>query len=198
MKVLHFYKTFSENQYGGGESFIRHLTHATAQLGCDNTVLSLATEPGPTTQTEYYRHIQAKENISIASTSFSLSVFSKFSQLAAEADLIHYHFPWPFMDVVHFLTRTGKPSVVTYHSDIVRQKNLLRVYQPLMHRFLDSVDVIAATSPNYVASSPVLQRHINKTQAIPIGLEESLYPKANATAVCALQQRFGARFFLFV
>jgi len=198
LKVLHFYKTFSENQYGGGESFIRHLTHATTKLGCDNTVLSLATQPEPTRQTAHYRHIQVKENFSIASTSFSLSVFSKFSKLAAEADLIHYHFPWPFMDVVHFLTRTGKPSVVTYHSDIVRQKNLLRVYQPLMHRFLDSVDVIAATSPNYVASSPVLQRHIQKTQAIPIGLEETLYPQPDVSAVTALHKRFGTRFFLFV
>ncbi len=94
-----------------------------------------------------------------------------------------------------FITRTGKPSVVTYHSDIVRQKNLLRIYQPLMHHFLNSVDVIAATSPNYVVSSPVLQRHLHKTQAIAIGLEETLYPKANPEAVCALQQRFGARFF---
>lgn len=198
MKILHFYKTFSENQYGGGESFIRHLTHATTKLGCDNTVLSLAAQPKPAQQTAYYRHIQVKENFSIASTSFSLSVFSAFSKLAAEADVIHYHFPWPFMDVVHFLTRTGKPSVVTYHSDIVRQKNLLRVYQPLMQRFLDSVDVIAATSPNYVASSPVLQRHIQKTQAIPIGLEESLYPQPNISAATDLYKRFGERFFLFV
>lgn len=198
LKVLHFYKTFSENQYGGGESFIRHLTHATSKLGCDNTVLSLSAQPNPPSQTEHYRHIQVKENFSIASTSFSLSVFSAFSKLAAEADIVHYHFPWPFMDVVHFLTRTGKPSVVTYHSDIVRQKNLLRIYQPLMHRFLDSVDVIAATSPNYVASSPILQRHINKTQAIPIGLEETLYPQSTAPAVSALHKRFGERFFLFV
>lgn len=198
LKVLHFYKTFSENQFGGGESFIRHLTHATTQLGCENTVLSLSTCPDPPLQTAHYRHVQAKENLSIASTSFSVSVFSTFAKLAAQADLVHYHFPWPFMDVVHFITRTGKPSVVTYHSDIVRQKNLLRIYQPLMHRFLDSVDVIAATSPNYVASSPVLQRNLHKTQAIAIGLEEALYPKANPEAVSALHQRFGARFFLFV
>ena len=198
LKILHFYKTFSENQYGGGESFIRHLTYATTQLGCENTVLSLAPQPKPPQQTAHYRHIQVKENFSIASTSFSLSVFQAFSKLAAEADIVHYHFPWPFMDVVHFLTRTNKPSVVTYHSDIVRQKNLLRIYQPLMHRFLNSVDVIAATSPNYVTSSPVLQRHINKTLAIPIGLEESLYPQPNASALTSLHQRFGARFFLFV
>ena len=198
MKVLHFYKTFSETQFGGGESFIRHLTHATTQLGCDNTVLSLAAEPRPPQQTAHYRHIQVKENFSISSTSFSLSVFSTFSKLAAEADIIHYHFPWPFMDVVHFLTRTGKPSVVTYHSDIVRQKNLLRIYQPLMYRFLDSVDVVAATSPNYVASSPVLQRYLNKTQAIPIGLDEALYPQAEPSAITALRKHFGEKFFLFV
>ena len=45
-----------------------------------------------------------------------------FSQLAQRADIIHYYFPWPFMDVVHFATRVKKPTVVTYHSDVICQK----------------------------------------------------------------------------
>ena len=39
------------------------------------------------------------------------------------------------MDLVHFLARLNKPTVVSYHSDIVKQKWLLKLYQPLMHRF---------------------------------------------------------------
>lgn len=47
--------------------------------------------------------------------------------------------------------------VVTYHSDIVKQKRLMKLYQPLQERFLASVDCIVASSPNYVASSQTLK-----------------------------------------
>lgn len=32
-----------------------------------------------------------------------------FAELAAQADIVHYHFPWPYMDLVHFLARLNKP-----------------------------------------------------------------------------------------
>ena len=84
------------------------------------------------------------------------------------------------MDLAHFLSRVSKPTVVTYHSDIVRQKMLLRLYSPLKQRFLRSVDAIVATSPNYMASSPVLERYRDKTRIITYGLDKSIYPAPDA------------------
>ena len=198
MKILHFYKTFAADQHGGVEHFIRHLTHATCALGYENTVLSLAREPEAPVVTPEYRLFQAKEDANIASTGMSWSAFSLFARLAAEAHVVHYHFPWPFMDVVHFVSRADKPCVVTYHSDIVRQSLMLPLHWPLMNLFLGSVDAIAGTSPNYLQSSRVFRRFKDKSQAIPIGLQESLYPTADSAAVDALKKRFGERFFLFV
>jgi rhamnosyl/mannosyltransferase len=198
LKILHFYKTFAADQHGGVEHFIRHLTHATTALGCENTILSLAREPVAPQETETYRLFQVKESANLASTGMSTSAFSMFARLAAEADIVHYHFPWPFMDLVHFATRVGKPSVVTYHSDIVRQRLMLPLYWPLMNLFLGSVDAIAGTSPNYLESSRVLRRFKDKSLAIPIGLQESLYPAVEEAAVGNLKKQFGERFFLFV
>ena len=110
---------------------------------------------------------QARQDLYLASTGLSLSAFSSFARLAASADLIHYHFPWPMMDLLHLATQAGKPSVVTYHSDVVRQEVLGALYRPLMWRFLSSVDRIVATSPNYLASSEVLQKFRHKTEVIP-------------------------------
>ncbi|UII70121.1 glycosyltransferase [Pseudomonas sp. HN11] len=197
MKILHFYKTFAADQHGGVEMFIRHLTRATSQQGCENVVLSLSKDAMPCTQTADYQLVQAKEDFNLASTGFSLSAFKKFSTLAQSADLIHYHFPWPFMDVVHFATRVQKPTVVTYHSDIVRQKFLKCLYTPLQKLFLESVDRIVATSPNYIESSPVLAKYRHKTSAIPIGLEESMYPEPEVDKVAELRMQHG-KFFLFV
>lgn len=197
MKILHFYKTFAADQHGGVEMFIRHLTHATSRQGCENMVLSLSKEASPSIQGADYTLVQAKEDFNLASTGFSLSSFRLFAEMARSADVIHYHFPWPFMDLVHFATRVKKPTVVTYHSDIVRQRVLKFLYSPLQKIFLNSMDAIVATSPNYLESSPVLAKYREKASSIPIGLEQEMYPVPEVDEVVKLRARHG-RFFLFV
>ncbi|MEI2415732.1 glycosyltransferase [Orrella sp. JC864] len=198
MKVLHFYKAFGGKERGGVAHFITHLAHVTTPLGVAHTVLSLEPRPQPARVTPDYVQHHAKEDFRLASTSVSFSAVGKFSELAAQADVVHYHFPWPYMDVAHFLARAQKPSIVTYHSDIVRQRFFNRLYQPLMRRFLGSVDAIVATSPNYLASSSVLAQFREKTEVIALGIDQALYPEPDACKVAALRERFGGRFFLFV
>lgn len=197
LKILHFYKTFAADQHGGVEMFIRHLTYATSQQGCENMVLSLSKEAASSVQGPDYELVQAKEDFNLASTGFSLSSFKIFAEMAKSADIVHYHFPWPFMDVVHFATQVKKPAVVTYHSDIVRQKFLKFLYSPLQNMFLNSMDAIVATSPNYLESSPVLAKYREKTSSIPIGLQQTMYPAPEVDRVAELRARHG-RFFLFV
>ena len=86
----------------------------------------------------------------------------------------------------------------TYHSDIVRQKRLLRLYQPLMRRFLGSMNAIVATSPNHLASSEVLKRYRDKTRMIAYGLDKSIYPEPRRDRLAYWRARIGQRFFLFV
>lgn len=178
--------------------FIRHLSNATSALGISNTVLALDKNPVSGFLDQGIRVVQAREDFSIASTGFSLQSVGLLRELAAEADVVQYHFPWPFMDVAHFLAGVNKPSLVTYHSDIVRQKVLLQFYKPLMKTFLGNVDAIVATSPNYLKTSLVLQKFRSKTTVIPIGLDEALYPKPDDAAVAGWRQHFGGRFLLFV
>lgn len=137
-------------------------------------------------------------NFEIASTGVSYAAIGELARRAAACDVVHYHFPWPFMDFAHFAARVKKPTLVTYHSDIVRQKQLLRLYQPLKHRFLQSVDTIVATSPNYLASSAVLDRYRAKTVSITYGLDKSLYPQAAPERLAGWRARVGPKFFLFV
>ena len=125
-------------------------------------------------------------------------MFKKFRELAAEADVINYHFPWPFMDLVHFCSAVKKPYVVTYHSDIVRQRHLLKLYRPLMRRFLDGADRIVAASPNYVQTSDVLKEYSAKTRIITYGLNKTSYPQADAERMAGWKAKLGERFFLFV
>lgn len=199
MKVLHLYQASFPNDMGGIEQCIHQIAKGSSQLGIKTDVLSLASIPATTAiEINGYLVHQAKLNFQLASTRFSTSVFSLFSQLVKQADIVHYHFPWPLMDVVHFITQVKKPTVVTYHSDIIRQQYLLKLYRPLQRRFLASVDHIVATSPNYLTTSEVLQPLSNKVSVIPIGLDKGTYPPPMAHKLQYWREKIGAKFFLFV
>jgi len=199
MRILHFYKTSFPNSMGGVEQVISQLAVQSVNIGISTDILSLTSNQVPRViaMNGYTLH-RARLNLQLASTGISLSAIWRFKSLVKTANLVHYHFPWPFMDVVHFLCRVKKPTVVTYHSDIIRQKFLLKLYAPLMHLFLRSVDHIVATSPNYLDTSDVLYRYRKKVTVIPIGLDKSSYPVPTQDLLTHWQQKLGSKFFLFV
>lgn len=199
MRILHFYKTYWPDTFGGVERSIHAIAEGTTNYGIKSDVLSLSKNPESGTA-EFGGHMahKSKLDFEFSSTGFSRSVIAHFRELAAKADIIHYHFPWPMMDVVHLISPPGRPTVLTYHSDIVKQKFLLRFYTPLMYRFLSSVDRIVATSPSYIETSTVLRRYKSKTTIIPLGLNETDYPPATSEEKTKWRSLFPRPFFLFV
>ncbi|CAN7475998.1 glycosyltransferase family 4 protein [Caballeronia sp. LjRoot34] len=197
MRVLHFYKTYKPDTMGGIEQVIGEICSGSARRGVASDVLTVSRDTS-TVDLGDHMHYRARLDFKVASSAFSLSSLSRLRELSQHADVIHYHFPWPFMDMAHFLTRLNKPTVVTYHSDIVRQKTLLHFYRPLMMRFLGSVTRIVATSPQYAKSSVVLQRFADKVEVIPFGLNTQAYPPATEARLAGWRTRVGPKFFLFV
>jgi len=199
MRILHFYKDYFPDSMGGVEQVIRQICVGTGRIGARSEVLTLTTshELAPI-EFEGHTIYRVHRDLNIASNGIALSAFGELRRRAAEADVVHYHFPWPFMDLAHFAAGINKPTVVTYHSDIVRQKALLRLYTPLKRKFLKSVDTIVATSPNYLASSTVLDRYRDKTRTITYGLDKSIYPVPSLDLLNKWRAIVGDKFFLFV
>ena len=200
VRVLHIYKTYQTETVGGAGEVIRQLGLAAQAYGVQSQVLTLSHNPHPPQLDDQGIGVtRFPIDFSLASTDFSLKALTHFHAVARQADILHYHFPWPYGDLMHFLNRPKQKVVVTYHSDIVKQKNLMRVYAPLMRWFLGRADAIVATSPNYIATSPVLQNYRDKTVAIPIGLNDALCQKPSAEVIAQLTARIGhAKFFSFV
>ena len=199
INILHVYKTSMPSSYGGVESFIDTLCKTDSKLGINNTVLTLHPKPQeqPIEMDGYTVH-QVKQNLFLASTGFSVSAFSKFKRLSNGADIIHYNFPNPFADILHLVCRPIMPSIVTYHSDVIKQKQLLHIYRPLKQRFLSSIDHIVSTSPNYLVSSDVLQQYSDKVSVIPIGIDPKAYEKVDSDRLDFWRTRLSKPFFLFV
>ncbi|MBN2865413.1 MAG: glycosyltransferase family 4 protein [Thiotrichales bacterium] len=199
MKVLHFYKTYRPESFGGVEQVIYQLCEGGQSQGVESEVLYLSRR-GSARNQKVGHHVshRSKLDFEVASTGFSVVAMRDFYQLSRQADIVHFHYPWPFMDLVHFLTFNKKPTVVSYHSDIVKQKNLLKLYTPLMERFLSHVDVIVAASPNYVEFSPVLAKFKDKVEVISYGMDESIFPTVPIQKLEYWRSIVGEKFFLFV
>ena len=196
-RVLHVYKTYGADGWGGVERCIAQLLRAGAARGDTGEVLTT----GPCDSTEQldgFTVHTVRRQLNIASTPMAWQFLSRLQTLATRFDVIHYHFPWPWMDLAHLLGRVRTPSVVTYHSDVVRQTGWMTLYRPLMHRFLASVNRIIVTSPNYLATSPVLAHYQDKCTVIPIGLDPTSYPVPENSKVEHWRARIGDEFFLFV
>ena len=167
------------------------------RLGIESEVLCLAESPSeePIRIGGHTVH-QVQQDLRLASARFSWSILKKFKDMVDRFDIIHYHAPWPPADLLYLLAGKHKPSVVTYHSDIVKQKFLKRIYAPLQSRFLSSVDCIVASSPNYRNTSKVLAEYRAKTAVVPFGMQERNKP--DAELLSSWKMRVGQDFFLFI
>ncbi len=199
MKVLHLYKTYYPDSFGGIEQVIYQLSEAGNHHKISAKTLSLSSRKNINDCiTGSHHSYYAKTLFEVASTPFSITAIKRFKELAEQADIIHYHFPYPFMDILHFTVGIKKPCIVSYHSDIVKQKIALKFYSPLMNHFLNSVDCIVAAAPNYVESSSTLRKFRHKVRIIPYGLDKASYPLADQNHLNYWRSRVGQRFFLFI
>lgn len=198
MRVLHVYKSYYPDSVGGIEQVIAQLGLGLAALGDESRIYTLSANPVPTVlrrpEGEVHR---SRITAEIASNPISIPALYEFRRQVQWADVVHYQFPWPFADVLHLLNER-KPSIVSYQSDIVRQKLLLRAYTPLMNRFLDTVGMLVATSPQYLESSPALARRQSRVRVIPNGIDESSYPSCSNQVLERWRAQVGEGFFVFV
>ena len=202
-KALHVYRTYFPDPPGGLQEAIRQIALSTHGHGVDNTIFSLSPQPVPPTLLRPEgRVVRSRSWAAPASCDIGgVGAFNRFAKLARETDVLHYLFPWPFADMLHAVVRPDRPTVLTYISDVVRQRYLGAAYAPLMWRTLREINVIVANCPAYASSSPVLSHPSirDKVRVIPLGIEESSYPTNGDDRVFA---RVGIRedepFFLFI
>jgi glycosyltransferase involved in cell wall biosynthesis len=199
MRILHVYKSYYPDTVGGIEQVIAQLGSGLVALGDECRIYTLSPDAAPPVlrrpEGEVHR---SRTTAEISSNPMSLAALSEFRAQLQWADVVHYQFPWPFADLLHVLRAGGKPSVVSYQSDIVRQKWLLKAYTPLMNRFLRTVGAVVATSPQYRDSSEVLTALGDRVRVIPNGIDEGSYPSAPPEAIARWRVDVGEGFLLFV
>jgi rhamnosyl/mannosyltransferase len=116
----------------------------------------------------------------------------------AKADIVHIHLPNPTAILSYLASGHRGRLVFTYHSDIIRQKVLGRAFWPVLRHALSKASAIIVGSPNYIETSPVLQRFKEKCCVIPFGIKPEEFQQVDASEVARLRKRYGSRIVLGV
>jgi rhamnosyl/mannosyltransferase len=105
-------------------------------------------------------------------------------------DLLHLHVPNPTMLLALAAVGLRVPLVVTYHSDVIRQRRLVMLVRPFEHRLFGKAEAIFATSPAYPAGSTLLQQYTSKLHVLPFGIDLGPFLRpSQTTLVCARKMR---------
>lgn len=169
MHIVHIYKDYAP-VLGGIEGHIRTLAVGLVRRGVEITVV-VCQPRGETLPSEEVlqgvRVVRLPRDIDIASAAFSWRHASIVRQL--QPDIIHLQMPWPPGDMISALL-PDTPLVVSYQSDVVRQKLTMRLYAPLLRHTLQRARAIIATSPAYAQTSTWLKPWQSKIKIIPLGI----------------------------
>lgn len=169
MRILHLYKDYYP-VLGGIENYIKVLAEAQAAEGHQVTVLVCATGHRSGVTSDHGVTIYRAARLTTVA-SMPLSLLQPLQLAKLQADIIHLHAPYPLGEISTWLFKRRIPWVMTYHSDVVRQRGWLRLYAPLLRRILRRVDRILVTSPRYLETSKWLRPVRERCVVSPLGVD---------------------------
>ncbi|MFZ4263447.1 glycosyltransferase [Sphingobacterium sp. HJSM2_6] len=172
MKILQLGKFYPIR--GGVEKVMYDLMIGLSQrdaVQCD--MLCASTEDYPAS--EITLNEQAKlfimpTSLKLAATMISPAMIVKLKKIAHNYDIIHIHHPDPMATLALWFSGFKGKVVLHWHSDILKQKLLLKFYQPLLNWLIKRADKIIGTTPVYVRESEFLKNDQLKIDYIPIGI----------------------------
>lgn len=197
MKILHLYKDYFP-VLGGIENHIKW--QAEGMLGRGHRVQVLVTNSRARDAVESIGGVpvyKCSRHFNISSAPIGLGMAGHLRRLGRDADIVHLHAPYPPGELAQLLVGAGNRTVITWHSDIVKQAGLLRFYAPFLRAILGRADRILPTSPVYVESSPFLnpiqQRTPHKLSVVPLGIDLSRFAPTPAIErdAAAIRARYG-------
>ena len=203
MKILQVGKYYHPD-HGGIETVIQNLSEGLVEHGHEVKVLC-SSGPALNFKTQLNEssmngvHIYRVPSYGVLlSQPLSMGLPFAFTKLAQDFDIIHVHTPNPLAEISSALISNQKPLVVSYHSDIVRQKMVLPLYQPLLKRFLNQAKRIVVATQNHVRYSPHLSLFQEKCTVVPYGISGTPFRTSSEKNQKADQLRNLGKYVLFV
>jgi rhamnosyl/mannosyltransferase len=184
MKALHFGRFYDEN-FGGLERHVALLLRGLSRsMQVDNLVANdrFSAEVVPV---EGYRVFKAPSLGLFAGMAVcpTMPWWARRLHRRERYDIVHLHFPDPMSHLAAMVLPKDVRLVISWHSDIVRQQNLFKLYRPLLDRIITRADAIIAATPRHFSSSTQLGRaDPARLHVVPYGIDFTPFEESSAVA----------------
>lgn len=170
MKILQLGKFFPIK--GGVEKVMFDLMSGLSAEGVKCDMMCAAIEGKTRTEmlNENSKLILCHTWFKAAATMISPAMVLKLRKICSEYDVIHVHHPDPMACLALFFSGFKGKIILHWHSDILKQRFLLKFFLPLQSWLINCADYIVGTSPVYLSESPYLKSFGYKTKCLPIGV----------------------------
>jgi len=197
IRVLEISKYY--HPYNGGTE--SHLFTLVQELKKRVNIRVLASNTRFKTSVEKYDGVDIFRLASLGSFfSVPLALNMPFWLKKINAEILHFHLPNPLSVISYFLSRPKGKIVVSYHSDIVKQRFFTFWFNPFLIKFLKKAEAIIVTSDNLIKNSLILKRFRYKCQVIPHGIDiDRFRPDRDVLEEAEeIKKRYGSPLILFV
>ena len=176
VKILQINKLYHP-VVGGIETVVRQIAEGINDTG-GVTVDVLVCNDRFKTTTGTIRGVSVTRASSIGiffSMPVSLRFISLLKKMWRRYDVVHVHLPFPLGELALWLIKPKTRIVVTYHSDIVRQRLISSALSWLHTWVLGHAESIAVSNPNIIESSHLLKNFKTKCTVIPFGVDTNRF-----------------------
>lgn len=198
IRVLTFGR-FADDNFGGLERYVFELARGLRDaVQYTNIVARRGSAPDLEVVGET---IHARPWLSVAGTPIcpSMPWHARARHRRRPFDIVHLQFPAdPMAHLATELMPAGVRRVISWHSDIVRQQVLFRLYQPFLERLLRSADAVIGATPAHFSSSAQLPalRDAGRFHVVPYGFDLSRFLSRPPLAD-ELRRRYPGRLLVF-
>jgi rhamnosyl/mannosyltransferase len=178
VRVLHFGRFYNEN-FGGLERHVANLLEGLSETVHVANVVANERWGLDVIELPRYKVYKAPSLGLLASMPVCPTMPALIRSLERDGRfaLYHLHFPDPMSHLALAALRGQRRVIISWHSDIVRQKSLLRLYRPFLDRIINRAAAIIAATPRHFSSSTQLTRshHPDRFRVVPYGLAYAPY-----------------------
>lgn len=202
MNVLHVAKFYPPHP-GGLERAVEFLAEGAAGEGIDVRVLVFG-NTGPRTERRDDHLVihRVPYRLAVGTMPLSARYLDAYRRHQPWADVVHFHEPFPLGSLAFSVFPRPRRTVLSWHSDIVRQKLARKLAEPLQQRLCAASEKIIVSTDALRLSSAGLREWRAKTVVIPFGLDLAPYrdgsDNGGVSPPADLERRYGGPFALAV
>jgi len=171
IKVTHVTR-FAHPHIGGIEAVINQINDSLPNEEFEKEVLCCSNTDKSSIENGVYYN-RARYLFEVFNNTISLSFLWKLSRV--KTDILHYHMPFIFAVVCHFIARPKcKKMFITYHAELCGYDKVMKYFWWLYKYFYKISDRIHILSPNVIYSDKILTPFKEKCYILPFGIKTEI------------------------